>query len=309
MHLSVTQLVSTLAVVAGLTASTTSAHSIHRRGAQHHHKDLAERMAQPAATSTSEGDSTNFYARALNDAQAGRYRITRRSPNPAAGKPGQRKVIRKRGDGATCRIRSTANATESAVSSSSSADVSATSTSTDPAEGTNVNNWWAATTKASSSSAVPTPAWTSSSAAWSESSAWVEPSSSYAQYASSSASSYYSESPSSSSAAPAATETSTSSGHGTAINQVTNNVLLALRDATCGECGATPDAPNGSEDWINCGMKSANGWTPPKVTYDQLRVGDATKLQSSYPACSDEILAVMTQVSAETGGMSLYLVT
>lgn len=82
---------------------------------------------------------------------------------------------------------------------------------------------------------------------------------------------------------------------------MTNNVLLAMTDDTCGPCDATHEFPNGSEDWINCGMK-AGGWTPPHVSFDQLRVGDATSLKSSYPQCSDSILAIMTQVSAETKG-------
>lgn len=136
MHLSATQLVSALAIAAGFT-STASAHSIHRRGAQHHHKDLAERMAQSA-----DGDAANFYARALTDAQAGKFRITRRS---SVGKPGQKKVIRKRGDGAVCRIRPSTNETAGATASesSSSSTQSASETATATATVSNVNNWWA----------------------------------------------------------------------------------------------------------------------------------------------------------------------
>lgn len=133
MHFSITQLVT---VVAGLAASTASAHSIHRHGAQRQHRDIAERLAASAP----EGDAANFYARALSDAQAGKYRIRRSADS--AGKPGQRKVVRKRGTGATCKIRSTENATESAVesaaASSSSAEASASATATAA-----INNWWA----------------------------------------------------------------------------------------------------------------------------------------------------------------------
>ncbi|KAJ9128240.1 hypothetical protein QFC24_000532 [Naganishia onofrii] len=278
MHFSITQLVT---VVAGIAASTTSAHSIHRRGAQHQHKDIAERMA----ASASEGDAANFYARALSDAQAGRYRIRRSADS--AGKPGQRKVVRKRGTGATCKIRSTENVTasavESAIASSSSAEATASASAA-------VNNWWASPSEAASSSAAPSSTWAASSTEWSE------PSSS------SSSSSYYSESSSSSSsAAPAATEASTSTGHGsTAINQVTNNVLKALDvGSSCGASDPTPEFPNGSEDWVNCGMRSAGGWQPPKLTFDDIRVGDATKLQAMYPKCA-EFFDIMTQVSAET---------
>lgn len=282
MHLSATQLVSALAIAAGFT-STASAHSIHRRGAQNHHKDLAERMAQPVAQSA-DGDAANFYARALTDAQAGKFRITRRS---SVGKPGQKKVIRKRGDGAVCRIRPSTNDTAAAstLESSSSSTQSASETASASAAVSNVNNWWAEPTQSASSSA----AWSSSS-----SSAWVEASSS------SSWSEPTPSSSSSSSAAPAATGgTTPSTGGGTSINQVTNNVLLAIPDSACGPCDATHEFPNGSEDWINCNMKGS-GWNPPHVTVEQLRVGDATTLQSKFPMCSQDILDIMTQVSHET---------
>ncbi|KAI5450687.1 hypothetical protein NCC49_002698 [Naganishia albida] len=272
MHLSATQLVSALAIASGF-ASTASAHSIHRRGAQHHHKDLAERMA---AQSSSDGDAATFYARALTDAQAGKFRITRRS---AVGKPGQKKVIRKRGDGAVCRIRPAVNETASAVESTASSTEWAEETAS--ATVSNVNNWWAEPTPASSSSA----AWSSSSSAWVEptpSSSWSEPSSS-----------------SSSKAAAPTGGTTPSTGGGTDINQVTNNILLSIPDSPCGPSDATHEFPNGSEDWINCNMKGS-GWTPPHVTVEQLRVGDATALKSQYPACSQDLLDIMSQVSHET---------
>ncbi|KAJ9125535.1 hypothetical protein QFC22_000496 [Naganishia vaughanmartiniae] len=275
MHFSITQLVT---VVAGLAASTTSAHSIHRRGAQHQHKDIAERLAANAP----EGDAANFYARALSDAQAGKFRIRRSADS--AGKPGQRKVVRKRGNGATCKIRSTANATEAAVESAASSSWSAEATASASASAA-VNNWWASPSEAASSSAAPTSTWAAPSA---ESSAWVE---------STSSSSYYSES--SSSAAPAATQPSTSTGHGTSIDQVTNNVLLYKDDGPCGSNNPTPEFPNGSEDWLNCGMKSPGGWSPPRLTFDDIRVGDGKKLRDMYPLCS-QYFNLFSQVSAET---------
>lgn len=139
MHLSATHLVGAFVLVAGLTS--TSAHSIHRRGNQQQHKDLAERMAQPAAEAA-QGDAANIYARALNDAQAGKYRITRRAANPV-GRAGQKKVIRKRADGATCKIRpSVRNETESAVESTASSTQWASETAS--ATVSNVNDWYAA---------------------------------------------------------------------------------------------------------------------------------------------------------------------
>lgn len=130
MHLTASRLVGAFVLVAGLTS--TSAHSIHRRGSQQHHKDLAERMAQPDANAAQD-DAANFYARALNDAQAGKYRITRRAANPV-GRAGQKKVIRKRADGATCKIRpSGQNATENASPSAASSTAGASTAS----------EWWA----------------------------------------------------------------------------------------------------------------------------------------------------------------------
>lgn len=105
-------------------------------------------MAQPAADAAQGGDAANFYARALNDAQAGKYRITRRAANPV-GRAGQKKVIRKRADGATCKIRPSAakNETESASVSSTASATYAASTASE---------WWATSV---SRSVRHSPAW------------------------------------------------------------------------------------------------------------------------------------------------------
>lgn len=50
-----------------------------------------------------------------------------------------------------------------------------------------------------------------------------------------------------------------------------------MTDNTCGWSGATDDHPNGSEDWLNCGV-NGGGWSPPHVTIDQLI---ATELDST----------------------------
>lgn len=48
-------------------------------------------------------------------------------------------------------------------------------------------------------------------------------------------------------------------------------------------------------------MNTTTGWTPPFVGFDELRVGDATKLQAAFPLCAN-YFDIMTQVSAETSG-------
>jgi len=42
-----------------------------------------------------------------------------------------------------------------------------------------------------------------------------------------------------------------------------------MTDGPCGWCGSSDDAPNGSEDWLNCGL-NGGGWTPPHLTLDKL---------------------------------------
>lgn len=45
--------------------------------------------------------------------------------------------------------------------------------------------------------------------------------------------------------------------------------VLAVTDGTCGWSNANDQNPNGSQDWLNCGINGA-GWTPPHVSIDQL---------------------------------------
>lgn len=48
---------------------------------------------------------------------------------------------------------------------------------------------------------------------------------------------------------------------------------LSVNDGKCGWCNADGDHPNGSQDWLNCGLNSG-GWSPPHVNIDQLIVKD-----------------------------------
>lgn len=49
--------------------------------------------------------------------------------------------------------------------------------------------------------------------------------------------------------------------------------MLAVTDSACGWSGATDGEPNGSEDWLNCGL-NGGGWSPPHVTINQLIAAD-----------------------------------
>lgn len=61
--------------------------------------------------------------------------------------------------------------------------------------------------------------------------------------------------------------------------------LLNVIDGTCGGCGASDAAPNGSPDWLNCGLYGG-GWTPPHVTAKQLVSVDAHSHPEVFGACS-----------------------
>ena len=46
-------------------------------------------------------------------------------------------------------------------------------------------------------------------------------------------------------------------------------------DGRCGWSNASPDAPNGSEDWLNCGVTSG-GWTPPFLALGDVKAAPLT---------------------------------
>lgn len=89
--------------------------------------------------------------------------------------------------------------------------------------------------------------------------AWAHKSSSTTQWTAPSSTTDW-QSPATSSAAP----TSGSGGGGSS-----SWGLLNINDPTCGWSNANSDQPNGSQDWLNCGI-NGGGWTPPMVTADQL---------------------------------------
>lgn len=60
-----------------------------------------------------------------------------------------------------------------------------------------------------------------------------------------------------------------------------------LTRSTCGYCNSDSDSPNGSEDWLNCGLDGA-GWTPPTVTVDELIAAELTT-DGVFSPCADYV--------------------
>ncbi|GAA6039108.1 hypothetical protein JCM8097_005329 [Rhodosporidiobolus ruineniae] len=70
--------------------------------------------------------------------------------------------------------------------------------------------------------------------------------------------------------------------------------LIGYKDPKCGSSGAaqTTDkgtGPNGSEEWLNCGVDDGSGWSPPSLKFSQLRTVSLstalTQSDSVYAAC------------------------
>lgn len=83
--------------------------------------------------------------------------------------------------------------------------------------------------------------------------------------------------PSSTSSSSTSTSTSSTSTGGSSSSGAG---LLGLSFGSCGSSGATSDTPNGSEDFLNCGVTSG-GWTPPNVKLSQLEILSSTAAASS----------------------------
>lgn len=62
---------------------------------------------------------------------------------------------------------------------------------------------------------------------------------------------------------------------------------LLLTHSICGYSNADSEAPNGSEDWLNCGLNGA-GWTPPMVTVDELIASELTT-DGVFAPCADYV--------------------
>jgi len=105
---------------------------------------------------------------------------------------------------------------------------------------------------------------------------------------------------SSSSSNPTSSSNSPSSGGG-------SSGLINIQDAACGASGATAQTtlstgPNGSEDFLNCGINSSGGWNPPNITFDNMiyiSLDDALKMSNSpYNECSKYLDTFKTAAAA-----------
>ena len=72
-------------------------------------------------------------------------------------------------------------------------------------------------------------------------------------------------------------------------------------DARCGWSNAGPDTPNGSEDWLNCGINSG-GWTPPFLGLHDVKAAPLTA-DGIFAPCADYIWA-FEQYGGEFGSES-----
>ncbi|KAG8757194.1 hypothetical protein FRC14_002286 [Serendipita sp. 396] len=112
-------------------------------------------------------------------------------------------------------------------------------------------------------------------------------------------SSTFTESPSSSSSAPAPS----SSGS-----------VISASGSPCGDPGATPDpsatgGPNGSENWLDCGV-DGDGWVPPPLTLSNIIYKDLAEVLKNdgnpFAACAD-YLPIFEEMSDETGVPTILL--
>lgn len=72
-------------------------------------------------------------------------------------------------------------------------------------------------------------------------------------------------------------------------------------NSACGWCSSSNDAPNGSEDWLNCGL-SGDGWNPPHLTLDKL-IYKSLSGDGVFAPCQDYFWA-FEQFGAQYGGGS-----
>ncbi|GAA6012746.1 hypothetical protein JCM8202_003432 [Rhodotorula sphaerocarpa] len=84
---------------------------------------------------------------------------------------------------------------------------------------------------------------------------------------------------------------------GGSTQNATGPGLIGFSDPTCGSSGAVTESsnsagPNGSEDWLNCGLskdKPDSPWTPPKIALSQIKTVSLEtalgKKNSVYAAC------------------------
>ncbi|KAG8828097.1 hypothetical protein FRC17_007624 [Serendipita sp. 399] len=112
------------------------------------------------------------------------------------------------------------------------------------------------------------------------------------------------------------TSTSTESASSTSSAPVptASGAVIYAPGSPCGDPGATPDpsatgGPNGSENWLDCGVDGA-GWVPPPLTLANIIYKDlAEVLQKDgnpFAACAD-YLPIFEELSDETGVPTILL--
>ncbi|CED84709.1 Lytic transglycosylase-like SLT domain [Phaffia rhodozyma] len=171
------------------------------------------------------------------------------------------KSIRKR-DGGRCKTKISSNSNDNSSSSSSAFVETPSSTQTQAQAQTSIPAVNAIAKPTATSSVWQEASATTTSSAWQEAST----------------TSVWQEQPSTSSGAWRAAATTTSAWQAPAQVSVSVSIggsgnILNINDLTCGWSGATEDSPNGSQEWLNCGVNGA-GWTPPFVAVGELKTVD-----------------------------------
>ncbi|KAJ1595636.1 hypothetical protein NDA11_005822 [Ustilago hordei] len=68
--------------------------------------------------------------------------------------------------------------------------------------------------------------------------------------------------------------------------------LFGFTSKNCGSSGANDDQPNGSQDFLNCGLTSG-GWKPPQLSLSQLRIMPASQASTApvFAPCKEVLWA------------------
>lgn len=82
-----------------------------------------------------------------------------------------------------------------------------------------------------------------------------------------------------------------------------NGAQYGTNDGNCGWSNAGPDAPNGSEDWLNCGLEGA-GWTPPFLGLGDIKAAPLTA-DGIFAPCAPYFWA-FEQYGGEFGSRSRF---
>jgi hypothetical protein len=76
---------------------------------------------------------------------------------------------------------------------------------------------------------------------------------------------------------------------------------IQVNDGRCGWCNSSPGAPNGAEEWLNCGIHSG-GWTPPYLALNQVVAADLNA-NGIFAPCAP-YFDLFTQYGGEFGSES-----